>query len=224
MKTQKTIEDVKSILSHVKYKKDWTFSVEPGAGGFLLKVTTPLSDRFDSIANQYGKTISIREWYISSWSTDTEVVRTAYKAVMYVEEFLLSCTTFLDENKLTDLLSDDSEGIAESLYALSQSFRYKDWTLKIEERHDGYMMQIVFVAPDNENPNETEEQHCRKFFFRKDATFDDAFFTLIHAVQSAEQHECDEQFSYKGQTIYNPHMDMDALVDFMSESTLDRRL
>lgn len=221
MRTQKTIEDVKSILANVQYK-GWRFKVTEGAGGFLLRIVTSFDDQINAIATQYGTTIAIKEWYLSSWCTDTEVVRTAYKAVMYIEEFMLSCTPFLDESQLYDRMANASN-LSDLLKAFQDSFKYKNWALKFESRDGGSLVQLVFMAADNENPNELEEQHCRKFFVKDDATADDVFFTVIYAVQTAERHECDEQFTYKNHTIYNPHLDMDAMVDFVSSNAFDRR-
>lgn len=36
--------------------------------------------------------------------------------------------------------------------------------------------------------------------------------TVLHAIERAEMHEVHEWFRYKGRSIYNPHLDPDALV------------
>jgi len=37
--------------------------------------------------------------------------------------------------------------------------------------------------------------------------------TILHAIERAEMHEVHEWFRYKGRSIYNPHLDPDALVE-----------
>lgn len=37
--------------------------------------------------------------------------------------------------------------------------------------------------------------------------------TVLHAIERAEMHEIREWFRYKGRSIYNPHLDPDALVE-----------
>lgn len=37
--------------------------------------------------------------------------------------------------------------------------------------------------------------------------------TVLHAIERAEMHEVHEWFRYKGRSIYNPHLDPDALVE-----------
>lgn len=78
----KTKKDIQTILDRISYKPDWKFRLEERDGGFLFQI------RFVGKDTETGKDElqSCRKWYISSHSTTTEVVRTAYKAVLAAEE------------------------------------------------------------------------------------------------------------------------------------------
>lgn len=41
--------------------------------------------------------------------------------------------------------------------------------------------------------------------------------TAFKAVMTAMEHEVRENFRYRGASIFNPHMDPDKLVDFVSD-------
>lgn len=60
--------------------RDWHFNVTGKGDGFLLQLVyyEPDSDHPGSLPVRQGT----RKWYVSSHSTETEVVRTAYKCVL----------------------------------------------------------------------------------------------------------------------------------------------
>jgi hypothetical protein len=79
---QQTKASIQFIIDKISYKDDWKFYLDERDGGFLLQI------KFNDIDVESGKVElqSCRKWYLSSWSTDTEVVRTAYKAVCAAED------------------------------------------------------------------------------------------------------------------------------------------
>lgn len=160
------------------------------------------------------------------FATDTEVVRTAYKAIMYVESFIVSNTKIFDWVKyhevVASLIESHKVDSKEKCAIFLSVFNYKNWVIRTEERGDGMMVQLTFEAPDNDDPTKIEVQHCRKFYY-KYGDINELHNTVQYAVQSAEEHECNEQFLYKGVQVYNPHIDLGALVDFVTVNEFDHR-
>lgn len=75
---QKTLSEVQEIIGRVKFM-DRTFHVEERAGGFMIQVQYMELDVDDPEAR--GPTLQkARKWYVSSFSTDTEIVETAFAA------------------------------------------------------------------------------------------------------------------------------------------------
>lgn len=85
---QKTHKQVKEIVSQISLGqilyKDPEFRVMKKGDGFLLQLTYWEEDTANGepklgvgMTQQFA-----RKWYVSSWSTTTEIVRTAHKAVM----------------------------------------------------------------------------------------------------------------------------------------------
>lgn len=207
----KNIDDVKSLLADIAYK-GWIFLIKEDAGGFVLTVSYDI-DTADIINEIYRKSVGlfIKDWYISKYSTDTEVVRTVHKAVMQVEMFIVNNATFF---KKQNVLGPE----------LIQSFDYKNWRLLNEVRNCSLILQLVFDAPDNDNPEKIEEQHCRKFIIEEETPSPFTIRSLVkYAVITAEEHEINEMFKYKGVSIYNPHIDLNALTEFVKSNKFDSR-
>ena len=121
MQQQLFIEEFKSIISKIKYK-DWSlkwFSIE---NGFLLqwifmeKDATKAED--ETLYEQY-----CRKWYVSKYSTKTEVIRTAWLAVQQAvmhevaESFLYNNVRLFDPHtdyvSLTEYMIDAKQDIRE---------------------------------------------------------------------------------------------------------------
>jgi hypothetical protein len=72
---KKGMEEVQSIIAGVKFM-DRTFRVEPLGQGYFLQVQYMEEDvETGEVALQQA-----RKWYISPYSTETEIVETAFKA------------------------------------------------------------------------------------------------------------------------------------------------
>jgi hypothetical protein len=93
-----------------------------------------------------------------------------------------------------------------------------DWMFRIG--HDKYeqnpFLQIQFFA-------DGETQFCRKWQLSPHMVKSEIVRTAWKAVLAAEEHEAAERFRYKGEMIYNPHVDVDALVDFYKGGNLTAR-
>ena len=89
--------------------------------------------------------------------------------------------------------------------------KYKDWTLRvIEKTVDAILCQWIFYAIDNDNPGTKEilPQHCRKWYVSCYSTVSEVIRTAHLAVQQAELHEINENFTYNNVRLFDPHMDL----------------
>lgn len=90
--------------------------------------------------------------------------------------------------------------------------RYKDWGFLVTGDQDGdLMIQVDFLAPDNIT-GKPERQLGRRWLIEYNSTPTQIVQTAFLAVQRAEMHELAEQFTYKGATVFNRHLDVDELV------------
>lgn len=117
----------------------------------------------------------------------------------------------------------DKQSIGE-LQEILNRVEYKDWLFHLEmrgyvkdlsgERPDEYdvVLQVQFMAPDNENGGEPVLQKGRKWFLSRYSCPTEVIQSAWAAVHRAELHEIQEQFHYRGVSIWNNHVDVDALV------------
>lgn len=111
----------------------------------------------------------------------------------------------------------------EQVLAIVQQIKYKEgWDFRLEERMDGFLLQLRFMDTDIET-GELALQSCRKFFVSKYSTVSEVIRTAFKSVEAAEHHEMCEKFKYRDVAIYNPHLDLDNLANFVQNETLDRR-
>ena len=89
---------------------------------------------------------------------------------------------------------------------------YRDWQFVVQEKGDGFLMQIRFMAPDATKPGSPPVlQTCRKWYVSSFACKAEVVRTAYKAVEAAVLHEAQEEFLYRGSAIYNPHLDPDTL-------------
>jgi hypothetical protein len=91
-----------------------------------------------------------------------------------------------------------------------------DWTLRCGDDATSLWLQWVFVAEDNECGG-VGIQHGRKWRISYHSTSDEIVKTAFAAALFAIEHEARERFTYKGEAIFHPHMDVEALVELASE-------
>jgi len=93
---------------------------------------------------------------------------------------------------------------------------FEDWL--IEVRMDGtrpYLQVHVLNGKDSET-GLPMEWTGRKWMLSPHMCKNEIITTAFKAVMTAMEHEVRELFRYRGVAIFNPHMDPDALVDFVS--------
>lgn len=77
----KKLADIQNILSDVNYK-DWTFRVSSLSESFFIQVQFTVIDEDTQLPEIHRG----RKWYINSYMTRSEIVQTAFLAVMVAEE------------------------------------------------------------------------------------------------------------------------------------------
>ncbi len=76
-----------------------------------------------------------------------------------------------------------------------------------------FFLQIQFEALDNDSDSgKLERQFCRKWYLSPHMTKSELVRTAYKAYMAAVEHEACEKFKYHGESIYNPHVDVDALL------------
>jgi hypothetical protein len=116
----------------------------------------------------------------------------------------------------------------ESIKALVRDIECKvfghTFLFKIEEYKGAPQLQVVFWAADAET-GDTEIQYCRKFILQYTMCNSEVIRTAYKAMQAAIQHELDEGFVFRGVRIFDPHLDLIGLAEYIrTDGTLDVRI
>lgn len=82
------------------------------------------------------------------------------------------------------------------------------WRVRHMPKGDGWLVQIVFDAPDSDDPTVIRPQFCRKWYVSSHATASEVVRTVYKAGLAALEHEFDEAFKFQGVSIYHPHRDV----------------
>lgn len=89
-----------------------------------------------------------------------------------------------------------------------QHVRYKDWVLKVDNGGgDRWYLQWNFGAFDAKT-GKIANQAGRKWWLSEHMTDSEIVQTAFKAAVTAEEHECREQFKFRGMAIFNPHIDI----------------
>ena len=112
----------------------------------------------------------------------------------------------------------------ETLEKYFSEMEYKDWFFKLGYNKEVPYLQIKFMAADNMNPDaEPYMQNCRKWMLSYYMTADEILTTALKAVLGAEEHEARELFKWKGEPIYRPHVDPEALYEISKANRVLKR-
>jgi len=106
--------------------------------------------------------------------------------------------------------------------AILSEVSYKDWNFHVGRDQSRLFLQARFLARSAET-GEVIMQACRKWLLSPHMTKSELVATAMKAVLSAEEHECRENFRYRGRAIFGPHFDVEKLVMICDEEALDVR-
>lgn len=99
-----------------------------------------------------------------------------------------------------------------ALNAILAGCHFRDWIFYIGQIGEGFYLQVIFTADDHDSGAAARRQSGRKWYVSAHATSGEVVQTALKAVLTAVEHEAREEFRYKGQAIFGPHLDVDALV------------
>lgn len=101
--------------------------------------------------------------------------------------------------------------------------KFRDWKFKVNWNDRPYL-QIEFIAPDTHNENSLPElQFSRKWWLSPHMCENEIVRTAYKAVKTAIEHEMDEQFTFKKQRIFDPHMDYTNLAALLDQIGTNNR-
>lgn len=112
----------------------------------------------------------------------------------------------------------------EQIKTILANIQFMNWEIRLLEKGDGYLLQIIFMDVDVENPDlGPVPQHCRKWYVSPYSTESEIVETAWKAVKTAMEHEVREKFMYRGRRIFSPHFDVNKLVDLCDKQAYDIR-
>lgn len=111
------------------------------------------------------------------------------------------------------------EGFIDHVLEVMQHVSYKDWRIAVRMDGDRVYLQCMFTAPRAET-GEPHDVHGRKWFLSRFMCDSEIVSTALMACLAAEEHECRESFRYRGQRIFGPHLDVDAMADALANGSM----
>lgn len=96
------------------------------------------------------------------------------------------------------------------------------WTFRVSTSTESrFWMQVVFFVDDVRSQTGRQVmQHGRKWFLSEHMTRSEVVLTVFKALLTAEEHECRERFTYRGQRVCGPHMDLARVAELMESGDL----
>lgn|SRR6478609_3396881 len=103
----------------------------------------------------------------------------------------------------------------EELGLLLENVEYKEgWKLsvKMDGKSGRFYLQWSFLGKCCKT-GEHCVQYCRKWMLSEYMTESEVIGTAFKAALTAEEHECREHFLYENKRVFNPHIDIRALLN-----------
>ena len=98
----------------------------------------------------------------------------------------------------------------EELKAVVALIKYKDCTFSVFEEGRQSFLQISY--PVVESGKQPRMAFARMWLLNPDSTRTQIASTAFKAVLAVEEHEARENFTYRGEAVFFPHHDVEALV------------
>lgn len=103
---------------------------------------------------------------------------------------------------------------AGEMYEVLQACSYRDWTFFLGHDGDQPWLQVRFMEADLGTGGHIQ-QYGRKWRLSRHMTRSELVQTAFLAVLTAVEHEAREGFRYRGRMVFGPHLDVDALAEFV---------
>lgn len=98
---------------------------------------------------------------------------------------------------------------------------FMDYDIRVIDA-DRIYLQGQYYEPDVET-GETKLQKTRKWLLSEHMTKSEIVQTAFKLAITSMEHRTREHFQYKGQRVYSPHYDVDALVELCRMEAFDER-
>lgn len=102
----------------------------------------------------------------------------------------------------------------ESLENLIMDIGCLNFEFLVREHNEAPYLQIIFESKDVIT-SKIETQYCRKWALQYTMADTEVVRTAYKAAEAAVIHELQESFIYKGTRIFDPHLDVNAIVDWI---------
>src|SRR5436309_3841680 len=106
------------------------------------------------------------------------------------------------------------ESTATRLRRIVDEIAFRDWRFVVDEAHGAMYLWVEFYAPDTDS-GEVVRQCGRRWLLGPGLDRSQVVQTALLAVLAAVEHEAREDFRYRGQPVYGPHPDVEALHEFV---------
>lgn len=110
----------------------------------------------------------------------------------------------------------------ESIQALLDYIQCMNYRFTVLPKDDGFLVQLRYFDKDIDTGEETE-QATRKWYVSSHSVDSEIVRTAFKAVMTSLEHIAREKFLYKDVAIFNPHFDVEKLVEFARCSVYDQR-
>ncbi len=96
----------------------------------------------------------------------------------------------------------------DQIQSIIADIQYKNWFVEIYNKPLAYTIRLSwFDACSVTGKQEIQIQISREWYLDPNDLTEDSIVRTIHkAILSAEEHEVNEKFKYKGKRIFNPHV------------------
>jgi len=111
----------------------------------------------------------------------------------------------------------------EEMQAIVDECYYPGFTFSvIADKRGAIYLQGAYIQPDIIT-NLPEAQKTRRWFLTPAMVKSEIVQTVFKCVITSVEHQAREHFKYRGERIFGPHYDVDALVDICKAKRLDYR-
>lgn len=90
------------------------------------------------------------------------------------------------------------------------------YSWRLDRWHEGFLFQLQYSEPDVKT-GEPAIQHGRKWYISPYATGSEIVQTVLKACLTSAEHRIREHFRYKGKPIFQPHWNVERLVEMASQ-------
>ena len=101
----------------------------------------------------------------------------------------------------------------DSIQDILNECQFDDWKFYLGFSQNQPYLQLKFTAPCSKT-GVIQDWTCRKWLLSFHMVKNEIVQTAFKAVLAAVEHETREKFHYRGESIFDPHIDVDKLAEF----------